>query len=139
MMRRIILALIGLGFIGAGIGYYLYNKPMADLNDVTAAYQLTATELYEAFEADEAAAQTQYLGKILDVTGVISEVEMTEAGGVNLSLEGGGLLGGVRCRLEQTDNDQEAQLEAGNQVTIRGECTGKLMDVELSRCVLINN
>jgi hypothetical protein len=108
MMRRIILALIGLGFIGAGIGYYLYNKP-------------------------------QYLGKILDVTGVISEVEMTEEGGVNLSLEGGGLLGGVRCRLEQTDNDQEAQLEAGNQVTIRGECTGKLMDVELSRCVLINN
>ena len=138
-MRRIILALIGLGFIGAGIGYYLYNKPMADLNDVTAAYQLTATELYEAFEANEAAAQTQYLGKILDVTGVISEVEMTEEGGVNLSLEGGGLLGGVRCRLEQTDNDQEAQLEAGNQVTIRGECTGKLMDVELSRCVLINN
>lgn len=137
-MRRIILALIGLGFIAAGIGYHLYNKPVANLNDVEAAYQLTATELYEAFEADEAAAQTQYLGKILDVTGVISEVEMTEEGGVNLSLDGGGLLGGVRCRLEQADGDHKAQLKEGNHVTIRGECTGKLMDVELSRCVLIS-
>jgi hypothetical protein len=73
------------------------------------------------------------------LTGVISEVEMTEEGGVNLSLDGGGLLGGVRCRLEQTNDDQKAQLKEGNQVTIRGECTGKLMDVELSRCVLLKN
>lgn len=137
-MRRIILALIGLGFIGAGIGYYLYNKPMADLKDVKADFQLTATDLYEAFDSDEKAAETLYLGKILDVEGVISEVEATDEGGVNLSLEGGGLLGGVRCRLDQGGISSDASLTAGQSVIIRGECTGKLMDVELSRCVLLD-
>jgi len=137
-MRRIILALIGLGFIAAGIGYYFYNKPMADLRDVKADFQLTATDLYEAFDSDEKAAETLYLGKILEVEGLISEVEATDEGGVNLSLEGGGLLGGVRCRLDKDGINADASLTVGQSVTIRGECTGKLMDVELSRCVLLD-
>jgi hypothetical protein len=136
-MKRILLAIIGLAFIAAGVGYYLYTKPLADLANVKPDFTLSAVALYEAFEADEAAAQTRYLGKVIEVIGRVAQVERFAEGTANVSLDGGGLLGGVLCRF-QKDHLAADQIQEGQSITIKGQCTGKLMDVELTRCVIVN-
>lgn len=137
-MKRFLLVLIGLALIGGGIGYYLYTKPLATLENVKPDFTLSAVELYEDFETDEPAAEARYLGKVLEVSGSVAQVELLEEGTANVALDGGGLLGGILCRF-QKDQLPSRQIQDGESITIKGQCTGKLMDVELTRCVIINH
>ena len=59
-MRKVILILLALGVIGAGIGYYMYNKPVASLEKKKADVEATSDEIIAAYEADEKAADGVY-------------------------------------------------------------------------------
>lgn len=136
-MKRIILILLSLGLIGGAVGLYMYFKPVADLGNVKSDVKISATELLTAFETDEAAATGQYLGKILEVSGKVMNIETEDHGGVTLVFEAGGLMGGVICRMDKRYAEKTAKIQAGVNATIRGECTGMAMDVELARCAII--
>ena len=43
-------------------------------------------------------------------------------------------MGGVSCEMQDTSGTEN--IKAGDSVTIKGVCTGVLMDVVLVRCVL---
>ena len=58
-----------LAFIAIGVGLYLYNKPLESLEDATAAETPEASALLQAYEADEQAANTRFLGKTIQVSG----------------------------------------------------------------------
>ena len=60
-MRKVILILLALGVIGAGIGYYMYNKPVASLEKKKTDVEATSDEIIAAYEADEKAADGVYL------------------------------------------------------------------------------
>ena len=134
--KKLLLALVVLAIGAAGVGYYLYEKPTADAGASAADLELPATELYAAFEADEAAANEKYLSRNLAVTGEVAQVSTTDAGVTTVSLEAGGMLGGVSCELAP-DQDASA-LRPGQTTTIKGFCSGLLMDVVLNRCVIVN-
>lgn len=138
-MKKLLLPLILLGIAGLAIGLYMYFKPVTSMHRIKADHQLGAMALYEAFDQDETAAMGTYAGKILEVTGEISEVDDAGEAGINIGLEAGGLMGGVRCRLDPGEKAAAQDLAPGQTVTLRGQCDGKLMDVELSRCVLVKS
>lgn len=136
-MKKIALLIGSLAVVGAGVGYYLWNKPHADLSRTEPDFRLTAQELFDAFETDENAANATYNGKVVEVQGSVQEVLVEEGAPVKIRLEGGGLLFGVACEMDPKQPTDYATLQPGTRITLRGECAGMLMDVVLTRCALI--
>ncbi len=132
-MKKWIIIILAIGLVaGLAMGVYMYNKPLEGMDSQKAEIDISAVDLYTAFDTDEENANTTYLGKVVEVNGVIQTISEPEEGQPSILLEAGGLMGGVICRL---DPSAKGSFKVGQSITFRGECTGKLMDVELARCV----
>jgi hypothetical protein len=132
-MKRVLIALLFLALIAGGIAYYQFNRTVPTLEEVEADFEMTANELYSAFETNEKEALEKFEGKVIMLSGKIIEVKKSEKGN-NLTLEAeGAMLGGVNCSFDQLSAD----LEAGQTVRLKGRCQGFLMNVILNNCVLV--
>jgi hypothetical protein len=138
LFKKIIFSIIGIAAIAAGFGFYLFNKPHQSIENTTAAASTFANNLVAEFEANENTANQKYLGKIVEVKGIISDQSTDEHGVVNVVLQGGDLAG-VGCQFEKTVKLTDLSLQKGQQIIVKGICTGMLMDVVLVDCVLVNN
>ncbi len=137
-MKNASIVLLLLFCIGGFIGYSVYNKPHKNIQSAVSDFTLSATELYSSFEENEKAANEKYLDKTLQITGIIADVSKDKKGQLSLVLEAGGLLGGVICNSDNfSDNNGFDNPKIGQQITIKGLCTGMLTDVVLVRCVQI--
>lgn len=138
-IRYAVWGLLVLAVAGAATGYWLYNKPHADLSEQTAAHTLSATELFTQYETDEAAANAAYLNQLIELSGKVAEKKSTDNGGRVLLLEAEGAMFGVNCAFQPEASAALSAVEPGQTVTLKGICTGMLMDVSLSRCVLVRD
>ena len=118
----------------AGWGLYTVYKPHRNVQGEDAVATLTATSLYNEFSKNETQANQKWLGKILEVKGTISSV--TDAGNyVSLNLAATAD-GGVNCSLLKSDLPSDNKFNKGDSVTVKGKCTGFLMDVNLVDCII---
>ncbi|MCF8238399.1 MAG: OB-fold putative lipoprotein [Saprospiraceae bacterium] len=132
-MKKWIFLILAIGLVaGLAIGYYMYNEPLEGMDSQEAEITISAKDLYASFDTDEANANATFLGKVVEVSGEIQTISDTEEGQPSILLDAGGMMGGVICRLDQGIT---GSFSVGQNITFRGECTGKLMDVELARCV----
>lgn len=135
-MKKLIIIVLVLIAIGGVAGYFMYNKPHQSTAAAPSDFVVSAQTLFQEFNTDEAAANTKYLDKVVKVKGTVKAVETDEAGNVTMTLDAANEMFGVICTIP---NDNAAQLpEVGEEVTVKGVCTGKLMDVVLIRCVLVD-
>ena len=132
-MKRIVIVLVLFGLIGGGIGIYLYNKPVENLKTAQPDISIEAKALFDAFETDEATANTKYLDKVIQVTGNVQSVQQ-EGDIQQITLDVGNEMAGVICELDNR-NKTNTTYEVGATLTVKGMCTGMLMDVVLVRCV----
>lgn len=121
----------------AGVGYAMWNKPHEDLTEEPADFTLTSTDLYTAYSSDEAAANESYLGKTVEITGTIAEKKEEEGNRAIVLLEIPGEMFGINCAFEADQSAALQKTEPGQSVTLRGKVDGFTLDVNLSRCVLI--
>jgi hypothetical protein len=134
---KLILALGGLlAIVGLSAGWLMYNQPHADLNEMEAAHRLPAAELYSAFEADEAAANARFLDQVVAVTGEVADVTEAQDGTLIVMLREPAGMFGVSCAFQPEQAAPAKSLQPGQTVTIKGQCSGMLMDVNLTRCVV---
>lgn len=124
--------------IAAAIGAYAlleYNRGVKAADDLKVAATVSAEQLLGAFTTDEAAATATYVGtteQAVQVTGTIRSMGPTGDGKVTVVLETGDALAGIAC--EFAEADVPTDWRAGAAVTVKGICTGLLMDVVLVRC-----
>lgn len=137
MMKKIILSTVLALLTGLGFAYYLYNKPHQGISDETPAFSLKAETLVSEYDRDEKKANAKYLGKIVEVQGVIAEKSKDKTGNYNVTLQGPDLAG-IGCEFEQKAQNKLTSLKEGQEVKIKGICTGVLMDVVLVDCVIVN-
>ena len=128
-----VVVFIALGGIGAAL--YFFNLQHKNLGKAKPDFVITAIDLQKAFEDNESAATAKYVNKVIEVRGSIESVKPGEGNILNVTLKTGSDLSSVICTFAR-DADP-SKLNAGNQVTIRGECSGFLMDVLLNDCSLI--
>ena len=96
--------------------------------------QITALALMDAYVTNENSADDLYLDRIVQVSGEIREVQ-EQNGEINVILDTGNPLSGVICEME---SNKYKGLKSGQMVNIKGYCTGYLMDVVLTKCVVLN-
>lgn len=134
MKRNIILAIIAIALIGGVYGLYQFNKKVPTLESATPDFQLTANQLYNAFDKNESEATGKFQEKVIEVTGTVFRTK-SDTTQLNIILKAeNSMTGGVNCSLR----DLDAQVpEKGSQVTLKGKCQGFLMDVVLNNCVVV--
>lgn len=135
-MRKILLIAGVLVFGLVVLAYFIYNKPHKNMERASADIELSATELFTAFETDESTANEKYLDKVLAVTGEVRSVQTNEEGTVTVTLSAGSDMFGVICELDTLSERPKTNFQPGETITLKGICTGMLMDVVLVRCVL---
>jgi hypothetical protein len=114
---------------------YYYNLKATDMSKAKPDFIITASALQKAFEDDETKASVSYINKILEVTGNIATVKPAENSVVSISLVTESDLSSVICTFPALSDP--SILRVGDQITLRGECSGFLMDVLLNNCALI--
>lgn len=135
--RFILFAVIIVIAAAAIYGYReYYRKPVA-LTEVSADLALPADALLTAYSTNEDAANKKYLGRILDVTGQVASIASQQDTVINILLGRPEGMAHVSCSVSSTEASKIKKMAAGQSVTIRGVCTGYLMDVELNRCIIV--
>jgi hypothetical protein len=114
---------------------YYYNLKATDMTKARPDFILTASALQKAFEDDETKASVKYINKIVEVTGNIASVKPADNSVVSISLVTESDLSSVICTFPAVSDP--SIFRAGDQITLRGECSGFLMDVLLNNCSLI--
>jgi cell division protein FtsW (lipid II flippase) len=116
---------------------FLYNKPHRDFERARPALQMSAESLYRAFAADERTAESEFIGKVLEITGEVYVVEETNDMVIVAFVFEEGFFGGegVRCTMLENHHQKALQLKPGQEVAIKGYCTGFTgSDVILENC-----
>ncbi len=137
-MLKIIILGIGIVVLClAGLGIYKITRPHQSVAGVEAAATTTADNLYMEFEHGEDKATAKWVGKVIEITGKISAV--TEAENfISITLASAGQ-GGINCSFSRKELTSTDKFKKGDIVTIKGKCSGFLMDVNMVDCVIKNN
>ncbi|TVQ92044.1 MAG: hypothetical protein EA393_04135 [Bacteroidetes bacterium] len=116
-----------LGLVAAVLVYwFVYNKPHRDYEKASPEFELTAEELYLAFIDNRNEAESKYNGRVLQITGQISDIEEIEDMVIVVFSFSEGLFGdeGVRCTMLENHSEKALSLQPGDEVLIKGFCTG---------------
>lgn len=136
MWKKILLFLVVAGVAGGSIGYYLFNKKVPSMAGKKSEMTISAEELFTAFDTDEAAATAKYVGKIIAVSGKVRESSKTEDGTPKVILETGSAFG-VLCEFDPNTQHPRTEFQPGELLTLKGECAGLNLDVQVARCVVV--
>jgi hypothetical protein len=133
-MKKKLLLLLAIVLI-TGTVLFLMNwfKPHKTADDQKAVASLTATELFNAFSADEPKANATYLNQVIEVTGVLEKIDTGETGQKIYYLATGDMLGTISCTFSKGTVMSTA---VGETISLKGICDGYLTDVVLKQCVL---
>lgn len=135
-MKKIVIILLLILLGGLAIGYYLYNKPKTDYTDVKAELNLTALELFNAFNRDEQKAMPLYQNKVLAVSGTVSLIEKNQKNETVIYLASEDPMFGVQFTMLSSDSVNYIKLEPGNTTTLKGLCVGFTNDVVLTNATV---
>ncbi len=94
---------------------------------------ITAEALFQAYDTDEQGADALYLGKALEVTGMVTDTDTNQDGQLVVFLDTGNPSGNIVCTFPKFPGE----ISLNRQVTIKGFCAGMLADVMLTDCVHI--
>lgn len=135
MKKRKLLTGIVLLIIFAGILiFFKINQSHVNVSSSKTDIQISAEKLYTDFNNDENKANEIYLDKVIEVSGKITAVSQQASRYMILLNQTS--TGGINC-LMMEDSSAIVQLKPNSVITIKGKCTGFLMDVNLVDCILI--
>jgi hypothetical protein len=125
--------------VAAGYFYKEYQRKPADITRVEPVAKINVATIVDLYENNETKANQQYLGKIIQVSGTITDINNQQDTLINISLGDSSSLHKVSCLLDKRHMNAIKKYKPGEAITIKGICTGFLLDVELNRCVIVND
>jgi len=135
MRKKLIIFLAG-AILCFGFAWYWYNKPREGVALQSADVSVTALQLYEAFNNNESEADKTYLNKIVEIKGNVDDfINSGEDIILTLGLQPTG--GGISCRCSPGKEVTEKNITKGQEIIVKGRCTGFNVDVNLTDCVIV--
>jgi len=135
-MKRLLIFLVIIVIVGGLYGIYSYNKNPVDTRDESADFEISAPGIVKEFSANEDASTKKYVDKILIVTGEIKEIDISTS---TLFLDGSDPLITITCSFYANESNRLKKLKSGDIVKVKGKCTGKLIDIVMNNCILVNS
>lgn len=138
---KIIIGLFVLGLLAALAVYiFVYNKPHTNYEKAKPDYKLKAEVLYNEFITDQASAEQKYNAKVIQITGILHMVETSDEMVFAIFAFGDGMFGpeGIRCQMLDNHVEQLKLIEPGENITVKGFCSGYTgTDVIMEHCSII--
>ena len=134
--KNIFIAMLIIGITGVFVAYKMYNKPHVNVAETKAGISITADKILNDFSSDETAANTTYLGKIIEVKGKVSKTKTVKEKGI-IILKTNDDFGGVSCHLSEAATKKMSNIKEGQSISLKGICTGYLMDVIFVKCEIL--
>ena len=132
-MIVLVLIIISLFFI-----INLYNKPFIDIKKSNPELEVTAQEILDDYLADEYSANEKYVDNLIQIKGEIAEISFDKGVSI-ITLKDRSGFSSIICHMLPEANLNVLKLKKGNQITIKGVCTGYLFDIMMVRCILTNS
>lgn len=122
-------------FIAGGftVGYIMWNKPQRNVENEKG-IEITSAHLVKDYQANEAEANKKYLDKAIQVSGTVTDIKNNQDGNSTVTLASDDAFAGVFCTLKE----KPGNITPGNNVVIKGICSGMLSDVRLREAVIVN-
>jgi len=130
------LAVVAITAIIIVIAMRLYNKPHPEVATTAPVFTMEVSQLVDDFLTDEAKANADYGGKIVQLEGTLKEIVPNDST-VILMLGDTTSMVGVSAYLRPGEEVQDADLKPGERITVKGICDGMLMDVIVGNAILI--
>jgi len=132
----ITLSLVIIVGIGVTVGYIMFNKKPANLADKKPDIVIDAPSLVIDYSQNMGVADSTFLNKIIEVSGIVEQSSKSQEGTVTILLTG--VQGsGVSCNIPVKEGVKIVEPKVGDSIVVRGQCTGFLMDVVLSNASLV--
>lgn len=100
------------------------------------AHQLTSLELFSQY-SDLAAGDEKFKSKIIQVKGTVVRTGRNVAGNILVFLRGSENRGDIQCAFEKEYAAKASEMQEGQELTVRGKCKGRLINVILDQCVIV--
>lgn len=147
MKKRIFIVGLIAALAGLLFGLYKYFQPVPGVANLETHFYLSAPALFNEYLENEVRADSLYVRKILEVSGVVidksEEWKMVDGDSLlvqSVLLDGGDGMTGVACQFAELPPESAwNEIQIGSSIRVKGECNGMLFDVVLSRAILLTN
>lgn len=116
-------AILGIALIAASVAWFIFTQKFDDTSKVKANFVLSADSLLSELSRGTNSVNKKYTEKILDVSGQVSEIESLDSM-VNVkftdTVSGNYLI----FSFQDQDVPEANKLKEGEQVVVRGSCSG---------------
>lgn len=129
---KVILVFMGLALVSSVLNLGDRVQPQAPPPSIT----ISAKDLYDAYAANEIAADQKYKGLTAIVEGRVQDISQVFGKG-QLSIDAGWGAVPVICILKSENLNQLASLKKGEPVKVKGRISGKTIAVGISDCVIV--
>lgn len=123
---------------GSAIYCLLFHSswcPDTRLKDAT--IKISSQDLLVNFDKSEASFDREYLSKVLSVRGIIEKIKKDERDHYTLYLGKDPEKGpSVACSLDSLYDHSPLPFKPGEDVSLRGTCAGRLMDIIIIQCII---
>lgn len=89
--------------------------------------QISAMSLYKAYDENEVAADEQYKGKRLLISGTVTSIDKDFLDNIVLVLKGPNQFMGTHATLEKSEKSGASSLHKGDSVTLACTCKGRIV------------
>jgi hypothetical protein len=142
----IILGILVVGIlIGTIVVMYEWNRKPRQVSETAAAFKVSANDLMGAFKKDSAAARLKYDNNVIEVTGTINQIDLSDSGRrINATFNGDGM--DLIATFAKSENKNFALIKPGSQVSFKGEYIGLEVDelmpdfpptLRMDKCILV--
>jgi len=133
-LRILVIVALAIAAIG-GIGmFYVFNKPHRNLAKEKADFTYTAHNLFAEFTKNEKQANAKFLNKAIEISGTVKEVSSKSS---LVVYSDGNTDGGVQCEMDADHHLSTDGIKVGQKIKLKGQCDGLLLEVILSKCILV--
>ena len=114
--------------------FYLFMERRPSLENMKADVTIKSTDLYNQYRQNETSTNSKYLDKIIEVKGIVTDIQQTDST-LSIELEGADS-GGINCGIADITHEEKLLFRKGSALTVKGKCSGFLMDVNLVDCII---
>lgn len=102
--------------------------------------KVTAVQLAEDYKANEIAAEAKYKNKPLEISGLVGDIgkDILDTPYITFQTEQYAIINQVQCMFSKSDEQILASLSKGQRVTVTGEVSGKMGNILVKGCQIVN-